>query len=80
MEMVFSRFSRMRTYRYEMVQFNPTGMVTPEDKVGTLVTEAVRGGGILLNKDGERFMINYDKKEWNYRQEIKLQVLFIAKY
>ncbi len=47
----------------EMVQFHPTGMVTPEDKVGTLVTEAVRGeGGILLNKDGERFMINYDKE------------------
>ena len=46
----------------EMVQFHPTGMVLPEDLAGTLVTEAVRGeGGKLLNGNGERFMINYDK-------------------
>ena len=42
----------------EMVQFHPTGMVG----TGVLVTEAVRGeGGILYNKNKERFMINYDK-------------------
>jgi len=47
----------------EMVQFHPTGMVTPKDVAGTLVTEAVRGeGGRLLNANGERFMINYDKE------------------
>jgi fumarate reductase (CoM/CoB) subunit A len=42
----------------EMVQFHPTGMVG----TGVLVTEAVRGeGGILYNKNKERFMVNYDK-------------------
>lgn len=47
----------------EMVQFHPTGMLLPEDKAGTLVTEAVRGeGGILLNLTGERFMKRYDPK------------------
>ena len=45
----------------ELVQFHPTGMVIPEEMAGTLVTEAVRGeGGRLLNKNGERFMKNYD--------------------
>jgi len=45
----------------EMVQFHPTGMVWPEEAVGTLATEAIRGeGGILLNSTGERFMKNYD--------------------
>ena len=45
----------------EMVQFHPTGMLLPEDKAGTLVTEAVRGeGGQLFNKKGERFMKKYD--------------------
>ena len=47
----------------EMVQFHPTGMITPEEIAGTLVTEAVRGeGGILLNNEGERFMKRYDPK------------------
>ena len=47
----------------EMVQFHPTGMIQPEDKIGTLVTEAVRGeGGILRNGNGERFMRQYDKE------------------
>ena len=45
----------------ELVQFHPTGMVSPEESAGTLVTEAVRGeGGILRNADGERFMERYD--------------------
>jgi len=45
----------------ELVQFHPTGMVTPEEAAGTLVTEAVRGeGGILRNAAGERFMERYD--------------------
>lgn len=45
----------------ELVQFHPTGMVTPESMAGTLVTEAVRGeGGHLLNALGERFMSKYD--------------------
>ena len=41
----------------EFVQFHPTGMVWPPSVQGILVTESVRGeGGILLNKDGRRFM------------------------
>ena len=41
----------------EFVQFHPTGMVWPPSVRGILVTEGVRGeGGILLNKDNERFM------------------------
>ncbi len=44
----------------EFTQFHPTGMVWPPSVKGTLVTEGVRGeGGILLNKDGDRFMFKY---------------------
>jgi succinate dehydrogenase / fumarate reductase flavoprotein subunit len=47
----------------EMVQFHPTGMVWPAGVRGLLVTEGVRGeGGVLRNKDGERFMERYDKE------------------
>lgn len=45
----------------EFVQFHPTGMVWPPGVIGLLVTEAVRGeGGILRNKEGERFMEHHD--------------------
>jgi len=44
----------------EFTQFHPTGMVWPPSVRGTLVTEGVRGdGGILLNKNQERFMFHY---------------------
>ncbi|MDR3223733.1 MAG: fumarate reductase subunit A [Methanobrevibacter sp.] len=47
----------------EQIQFHPTGMVYPESKKGILVTEAVRGeGGILLNKNKQRFMKYYDNR------------------
>jgi succinate dehydrogenase / fumarate reductase flavoprotein subunit len=40
----------------EFWQFHPTGVAN----AGVLITEGVRGeGGILLNKDGERFMERY---------------------
>jgi succinate dehydrogenase / fumarate reductase flavoprotein subunit len=40
----------------EMYQFHPTGLA----KLGVLLSEAARGeGGIVLNKDGERFMERY---------------------
>jgi succinate dehydrogenase / fumarate reductase flavoprotein subunit len=49
----------------EFVQFHPTGMVWPPGVRGLLVTEAVRGeGGILRNKNNERFM-------WKYLPESK---------
>jgi succinate dehydrogenase / fumarate reductase flavoprotein subunit len=48
----------------EFVQFHPTGMVWPPGVRGLLVTEAVRGeGGILRNRDGERFMWKYLPEE-----------------
>jgi succinate dehydrogenase / fumarate reductase flavoprotein subunit len=51
----------------EFVQFHPTGMVWPLSVAGILVTEAVRGeGGILVNKEGRRFM--FDDIPENYRR------------
>ena len=48
----------------EFVKFHPTGMVWPPGVQGILVTEAVRGeGGVLRNKDGERFMERYDPEK-----------------
>lgn len=61
----------------ELVQFHPTGMVAPEEWAGTLVTEAVRGeGGILRNRDGERFMERYDpeRKELSTRDRVALAI------
>ncbi|HVB01261.1 MAG TPA: fumarate reductase/succinate dehydrogenase flavoprotein subunit [Acidimicrobiales bacterium] len=44
----------------ECIQFHPTGMIWPPSARGLLVTEGVRGdGGILKNRDNERFMFNY---------------------
>jgi succinate dehydrogenase / fumarate reductase flavoprotein subunit len=44
----------------EFIQFHPTGMIWPTSARGLLVTEGVRGdGGVLKNRDGERFMYNY---------------------
>jgi succinate dehydrogenase / fumarate reductase flavoprotein subunit len=44
----------------ECVQFHPTGMIWPASARGLLVTEGVRGdGGILKNREGERFMFSY---------------------
>jgi succinate dehydrogenase flavoprotein subunit len=65
----------------EFLQFHPTGMVWPPSVRGILVTEGVRGeGGILLNKDGRRFMFddippayqnqtaNNEDEGWRYTQ------------
>lgn len=59
----------------ELVQFHPTGMVTPEEMAGTLVTEAVRGeGGRLFNALGERYMERYDpqRMELSTRDRVAL--------
>jgi len=43
----------------EFIQFHPTGMIWPPSVQGILVTEGVRGeGGILLNREGRRFMFD----------------------
>ncbi|WMJ73975.1 FAD-binding protein [Cytophagaceae bacterium ABcell3] len=62
-----------RVMDMEMVQFHPTGMVSPQSYLGKLVTEAVRGeGGILVNKTGERFMEKYapEQMELATRDEV----------
>ncbi len=52
----------------EFVQFHPTGMIWPPSVRGILVTEGVRGeGGVLLNKDGKRFM--FDDIPENYQAQ-----------
>src|SRR5881296_895935 len=52
----------------EFIQFHPTGMVWPPSVMGILVTEGVRGeGGILINKDGRRFM--FDEIPESYRPQ-----------
>ena len=65
----------------EFVQFHPTGMIWPPSVQGILVTEGVRGeGGVLRNKNGERFMFkdipplyvdqtaNSEEEGWKYTQ------------
>jgi len=52
----------------EFIQFHPTGMVWPPSVKGILVTEGVRGeGGVLINKDGRRFM--FDDIPDNYKNQ-----------
>ncbi|MFL6584458.1 MAG: fumarate reductase/succinate dehydrogenase flavoprotein subunit, partial [Chthoniobacterales bacterium] len=52
----------------EFIQFHPTGMVWPPSVCGILVTEGVRGeGGILTNKNGDRFM--FDEIPENYKAQ-----------
>lgn len=52
----------------EFVQFHPTGMIWPPSVRGILVTEGVRGeGGILINKEGKRFM--FDDIPESYRNQ-----------
>ncbi|HEY3663809.1 MAG TPA: fumarate reductase/succinate dehydrogenase flavoprotein subunit [Chthoniobacterales bacterium] len=65
----------------EYIQFHPTGMVWPPSVRGMLVTEGVRGeGGILTNKEGQRFMFDFipenykaqtadnEEEGWRYTQ------------
>lgn len=52
----------------EAVQIHPTGLVDPEEpdaKVRFLAAEALRGvGGILLDKDGQRFCDDLGKRDY----------------
>jgi aspartate oxidase len=45
-------------------QFHPTGVIFPEQNVGLLITEKVRGAGAqLLNKDGEQFVYPLEPRD-----------------
>jgi fumarate reductase flavoprotein subunit len=49
----------------EMVQFHPTGLLSGPDTrmTGTVLEEGLRGsGGWLLDRDGKRFMAEYDPR------------------
>jgi succinate dehydrogenase / fumarate reductase, flavoprotein subunit len=59
----------------ELVQFHPSGLLSPDDAAGTLVSEAARGeGGVLRNRLGERFMQRYDpaRMELSTRDRVAL--------
>ncbi len=48
----------------DSVQYHPTGTAYPEQNVGLLVTEKVRGlGGQLLNIDGEQFVFPLEPRD-----------------
>lgn len=45
-------------------QFHPTGVIYPEQNVGLLITEKVRGGGAqLVNIDGEQFVYPLEPRD-----------------
>ncbi len=54
-----------RIENMEFIQFHPTALYEPGVRgQAFLITEAVRGdGGILRNKNGEAFMLNYDERK-----------------
>ena len=48
----------------DSVQYHPTGTAYPEQNVGLLVTEKVRGlGGQLLNIDGKQFVFPLEPRD-----------------
>lgn len=48
----------------DSVQYHPTGVVFPEQNVGLLITEKVRGlGATLLNKYGEEFVFPLEPRD-----------------
>lgn len=70
------------TVDMEAIQVHPTGLVSPEEpdaKLKFLAAEALRGvGGILLNRDGERFCDDLGKRDyvtgmmWNNKPPFRL--------
>ncbi len=54
----------VRTSFLEATQYHPTGAVYPEQNVGLLITEKVRGlGAQLLNVDGEEFCFPLEPRD-----------------
>jgi succinate dehydrogenase/fumarate reductase flavoprotein subunit len=48
----------------EATQFHPTGVIFPEQNVGLLITEKVRGAGAqILNVDGEQFVYPLETRD-----------------
>lgn len=48
----------------EYTQFHPTGTVFPEQNVGLLITEKVRGAGAqILNREGEQFVFPLEPRD-----------------
>jgi fumarate reductase flavoprotein subunit len=63
----------------EMVQFHPTGLLAGPDTrmTGTVLEEGLRGsGGWLLDKDGGRFMAEYDKRGERATRDIVSRSVF----
>src|SRR3970282_1313464 len=48
----------------DTVQYHPTGVAFPEQMLGQLVTEKVRGlGAHLVNRNGERFIYELETRD-----------------
>ncbi|MBL8834252.1 MAG: FAD-binding protein, partial [Rhodospirillales bacterium] len=63
----------------EMVQFHPTGLLAGPDTrmTGTVLEEGLRGaGGWLLDRDGTRFMAEYDDKGERATRDIVSRAVF----
>jgi fumarate reductase flavoprotein subunit len=63
----------------EMVQFHPTGLLAgPETRMtGTVLEEGLRGaGGYLLDREGVRFMAEYDPKGERATRDIVSRAMF----
>ena len=63
----------------EMVQFHPTGLLagTGTRITGTIIEEGLRGaGGYLLDRNGKRFMLDYDSRGERATRDIVSRAMF----